>query len=83
MVSVIEEISQIKILGGGEVKMTAPKIVKIDWDLFIFCNECNYKIREYDLHPCWPNVENINKKAIESPKDLYPNYCENCGVRLK
>ena len=63
--------------------MREPKIVKIDQDLFVFCNTCNHKIREYDLNPCWPNIEDIDKKAIESPKDLYPNYCEHCGTRLK
>lgn len=63
--------------------MHAPKIIKIDWDLLIFCDNCSHKIREYDLNPCWPDAADLTKKLIESSKDLYPNYCEHCGTRLK
>ena len=57
--------------------------VKESNNVFIICNRCYHKIRDYDLSPFYPNVEDINKKLVESPKDLYPNYCENCGVKLK
>lgn len=52
-------------------------------DIIVICNRCFHRIREYDLSPLYPNVEDLSEKLIESPKDLYPNYCEKCGVRLK
>jgi DNA-directed RNA polymerase subunit RPC12/RpoP len=57
--------------------------IKYENEILILCPQCNYKVREYDLNPCWPDVEEIKLKSVESPQDLHPNYCENCGIKLK
>lgn len=59
------------------------KIIKIDSDLVIMCDKCNYKVRSYDSDPMWPYADKINNKKIDSVNELYPNYCENCGSKLK
>ena len=60
-----------------------PKIIIKGDSLEAFCPNCYYKVRSYDLNPCFPDIEDLKSKIVESPKDLYPNYCENCGEKLK
>ena len=50
---------------------------------YITCKCCNHAIRTYDLSIYMPDAEAI-KQSIEVNKDnIYPYYCENCGVKLK
>lgn len=60
-----------------------PEIVIFKDTAYVKCKCCNHAVRIYDLSIYMPDANDI-KQAIEvNETNIYPHYCENCGVKLK
>lgn len=60
-----------------------PQIVTVDNTVYIMCQCCNHKIREYSLDQFFPDCNEVRTAVKLTPYTLYPNYCEHCGAMLK
>lgn len=60
-----------------------PQIVTVHNTVYIMCQCCNHKVKEYSLDPFFPDCNEVKNAVKLMPQTLYPNYCENCGAILK